>query len=63
MLSGSFSCIIWPRVITTKSKKAKNFLKGLRADIFYQLAVMKPVTYVEALQNAQLAEELLTIHY
>lgn len=39
-------------LISTRSKKAKKFLKGLRADIYDEVAMMGPATYVEALENA-----------
>lgn len=38
-----------PKLIVTKSKKAK---KHLRADIFDQIALMKYATYMEDLENA-----------
>lgn len=49
--------------ITAEAKKAREFFKDLKADIFDRVATMKPTTYAETLENAQLVEELLTNRY
>lgn len=48
-----------PKLIIIERKKARKFLKGLRANIYDQLVTMRLATYAEALDNAQLVEELL----
>lgn len=52
-----------PKLIATEIKKDRKFLKGLRADIYDRVTMMKLATYTEALKNAQLAEELLAASY
>lgn len=45
-------------IITIENKKAPKFLKGIRANIFDQMAMMRSNTYVKALEHTQLAGEL-----
>lgn len=52
-----------PKFIATENKKTRKFLKGLRADIFNQVAMMKSTTYIEALKNVLLVKELLVACY
>lgn len=52
-----------PDIIATKNKKAQKFLKGLRANIFDRVAMMRSNTYIEALEHSQLIKELLITRY
>lgn len=46
-----------------ENKKVWKYLKGLRANIFDLVAMMRSNTYAKALEHAQLVEELFTAHY
>lgn len=39
------------KLVSTESKKARKFLKGLRADTYDKVAMTKTTMYVEALEN------------
>lgn len=45
-------------LVGTKSWKARKFLKGLKVDTFYHIAILKSNSYVVPLEHAQLAENL-----
>lgn len=48
-----------PMMVASESKKAQKFLRGLKANIFDHIAILKPNTYVEALEHAQTREGLV----
>lgn len=46
-------------MVTLKSHKGIKFLKGLCADIYDLVAMLRPNSYVEVLKYVQLAEDLI----
>lgn len=47
-------------MVTPESCKAKKFLKGLRVDIYDQVAMLRPISYIEMLEHTQLVEDLIS---
>lgn len=45
-----------PTLVASESQKAQKFLKGLSADIFDSIAILKLSSYIEALEHAHAAE-------
>lgn len=50
-------------MVVIESQKARKFLKGLRADIFNCIAILKPSSYVKVLKHAQVAEKLVAAQH
>lgn len=47
----------------TESRKARKFLKGIRADIFDGITILKLSSYTEALEYAQVAKDLISARH
>lgn len=52
-----------PMMVATESQKAQKFLRGLKTDIFNRIMILKPSTYVEALEHAQTAKGLVVAQH
>lgn len=50
-------------MVFRKVKRAKHFLKGLRANIYDRVAMFRQSTHAEVLKNAQLVKELLVAQF
>lgn len=46
-------------LVATESQKARKFMRGLRADIYDRIAILKPNAYADAPKHAQMFEELV----
>lgn len=49
--------------MTFESCKARKFLKGLRANIYDQVTMVRPSSYAEVLEHAQLVEYLISARH
>lgn len=50
-------------MVTPESRKSRKFLKGLRAGISDQVAILRPSSYAEVLEHAQLVEDLISVKH
>lgn len=50
-------------MIIFESRKVRKFLKRLRVDIYDRIAMLRPSSYAEVLEHAQLVENLISARH
>lgn len=65
LYQGNMTTLSWfiTEIEAIKRQKAQKFLKAPRAEIFDQVAILKPNSYVKALEHAKLVEKLIVARY